>query len=902
MEEIAAKILPRVSAGAVCFPPNLPACARLRAALAKSAPGQKLPPVITFRQLSAAVRVLPDANPEQILKAAALIKNPEDINLPDEDDTLKIYASLRETSARAPAADVHLAAQYAQFFREMNEHNLHLPATQAETLSRVAAADTQAARAALSEITAQLFKLWRDFYAPEDSPAAGHRRALARLADNWKLPLFAVGSEFERGPMETAFHQRIQSRGGECVFLPLPEPSAAIFARRALNGKPEFVSGESAEALRAHFSAYREGGAASLHDAAALALSAVAEYAADGAKRIGVVVFDRVLARRMNAMALAKGKRIADRHGWLANTLAFGAALRMMTDAGADSFSPDSLSEILRAPPLFAGQNFSREQADAEWRGILQNDLRLPTRYDEFSSCPESLRAAVKTLSDLREKFSGKRTAAKWLELVCEGADSGILREWRGKDTAADRVMQILARMERLALDEPARLDAHEFRAWFSRILESPVPVEEEAQEDGMFFLSPGGVATRKFDAIILLGGGADYLPGPLRVLPLTERERCALGLPGRGKILEHHRERFCGWIGECEKIALIWRGAGGKEDVPPSPYWELLKDGLRRVGVLKRDENFPEPRRLADDVAAAGIVPPRPARARVASLPAKISATGGDRLLECPYVFFARDILGLESDDAEPAPSAALMGSLAHEALARFAESETDETDAEKIRIRLDKILAEFAERGNRPGFRLTLERWRARLPLFAEWESRRRLSGWRTIGREKILRLPLSLADGAEIVLSGRIDRVDANGAALAIVDYKTGRVPLQWELDCGEFSQLPLYAAMLSEAENKNREGNEQGGGDDEFPEWLLCRPFPGRGEKAEVFPKSGGRESGPESRRRFASEVLSRLKKTLSQIASGADIPASGLPSVCARCPSRPLCRRDHWTTE
>ena len=888
MEEAAAKILPHVSAGAVCFPPNLPACARLRAALAKSAPGEKLPPVLTFRQLSAAVRILPEANPEEILQAAQL----GDPDPPAEDDALEIYAALRENPARPPAADLRLAALHAQFFREMSERNLKLPATESETLSRVAAANTPAARAALSEITAQLFKLWRDFYAPENSPAAKHRRALAKLADNWSRPLFAVGPAVEREPAEFAFCERIQNRGGECFFLSPPETPAAAFARNALSGAGDDARESDSQALRAHFSAYREGGAASLHDAAALALSAVAEFAAGGAKHIGVVVFDRVLARRMNAMALAKGRRIADLGGWRADTLAFGAALRMTADAGADSFSPDSFSEILRAPPLFAGQNFSREQADAEWRRVLQNDLRLPMRYDEFSGAPDSLRAAAKTLSGLREKFSGRRAASAWLELIRAEADFGILREWRGEDAAADRVMQILAQAEKSAGDESAKLDAHEFRAWFSRILESPVRVDEEG--GGVFFLSPVGAVMRKFDAMILLGGGADYLPGAPPSSPLSERERRALGLPARDEALARYRGRFCGWIGGCEKVALIWRGAGGKEDVPPSPYWELLKDELRRVGVLEKGKDFPEPRRLADDVAAAGIAPPRPARARAAGLPAKISATGGDRLLECPYVFFARDILGLESDDADAAPSAALMGSLAHEALSRFAESETDETDAEKIRIRLDGILAAFLERGNRPGFRLALERWRARLPLFAEWESRRRLSGWRTVGREKVLRLPLSLGDGSEIILSGRVDRVDANGSALAIVDYKTGRVPLQWELDCGEVSQLPLYAAMLSALGN--------GGGDDDFPEWLLCRPFPGRGEKAEVFPKSGGRESAPDSRRRFAAGIMSRFTEALSQIASGAEMPASGLPSVCARCPSRGLCRRDHWAAE
>ena len=247
---------------------------------------------------------MPEANPEEILQAAQL----GDPDPPAEDDALEIYAALRENPARPPAADLRLASLHAQFFREMSERNLKLPATESETLSRVAAANTPAARAALSEITAQLFKLWRDFYAPENSPAAKHRRALAKLADEWKRPLFAVGPAAEREPTEFAFCERIQNRGGECFFLSPSDSPAAAFARNALSGAGDDTRESDSQALRAHFSAYREGGAASLHDAAALALSAVAEFAAGGAKHIGVVVFDRVLARRMNAMALAKGK------------------------------------------------------------------------------------------------------------------------------------------------------------------------------------------------------------------------------------------------------------------------------------------------------------------------------------------------------------------------------------------------------------------------------------------------------------------------------------------------------------------------------------------------------------------------------------------------------------------
>ena len=475
MESIAAQILPRIPDGAVCFPPNLPAGVRLRQALGRAAPG-KLPPILTFRQISAAVRMLPDAGPEKIISAAHLAKP----DPPDDDNTLEIYAELREKSARAPAADLQLAGLWSGFFREMNERNLKLPASEEETLSRIAAADTPAARAALSEINAELFNLWRKFYARENTPAARHRQALARLADQWERPLFSVAPVRAREPLEIAFCERIQSRGGECFFIPPADSAAGEFVGKALDGK---APGDAdVAALREHFGKYREGGAASLSDAAELALSAVAGFAADGAKKIGVVVYDRVLARRMNAMALAADKFIADHDGWRANTLAFGAALRMLVDAGADSFSPDSLSELLRAPPLFAGRNFSRQQADAEWRDVLQKSPRLPTRYDgEFADSPRALRAAARALTRLREKFAGRRPAAEWLEIVCAEANDGALAEWRAGDAerrgdaAADRVMELLARARRSVADERAPLDAREFRAWFSRVLDKPV-------------------------------------------------------------------------------------------------------------------------------------------------------------------------------------------------------------------------------------------------------------------------------------------------------------------------------------------------------------------------------------------------------------------------------------------
>ena len=257
---------------------------------------------------------------------------------------------------------------------------------------------------------------------------------------------------------------------------------------------------------------------------------------------------------------------------------------------------------------------------------------------------------------------------------------------------------------------------------------------------------------------------------------------------------------------------------------------------------------------------------------------------------MECPYLFFARDILKLSPDEADAEPSAALLGRAAHEVMRAFAAAETDEVDAERIRRRLDSLLADFARRADRPRLALELRRWRARAGIFAEWESQRRRDGWRIAETETDVRTELVLENGERVAVRGRIDRADANGEAFAIVDYKTGAVPTARALDDGEAPQLPLYAAMRLAAGGTNESGGA-------VAEWLLCRPFPGRGERAGVVPKSGGGDG--EARRAFAEGVLFRFREALSAMVAGADLPASGSPSSCARCPARGLCRRDYW---
>ena len=69
-------------------------------------------------------------------------------------------------------------------------------------------------------------------------------------------------------------------------------------------------------------------------------------------RRLGIVVYDRVLARRLRAMAEAEAVRINDRRGWRAESLMYGAALSLYADSVLDEFNLEQLGELLAVPFL----------------------------------------------------------------------------------------------------------------------------------------------------------------------------------------------------------------------------------------------------------------------------------------------------------------------------------------------------------------------------------------------------------------------------------------------------------------------------------------------------------------------------------------------------------------------
>ncbi|MEY4837422.1 MAG: double-strand break repair protein AddB [Pseudomonadota bacterium] len=181
------------------------------------------------------------------------------------------------------------------------------------------------------------------------------------------------------------------------------------------------------------------------------------------------------------------------------------------------------------------------------------------------------------------------------------------------------------------------------------------------------------------------------------------------------------------------------------------------------------------------------------------------IRVTALDRLLGDPYQFYAQAILGLRRLDplsADPFSDPALRGTLVHDILDQWHKARATDPG-----LAIDRFAEEhFAAERVHPLFRaLWQPRLIAALTRFEQWVREAEAEG-RTVLASEIS--GAMVVDGVKVM--GRADRVDRlPDGSLAIVDYKTGRVPSKAEVEAGFALQLGLLG-LIAEAGGFAAEG--------------------------------------------------------------------------------------------
>ncbi|MBZ0067246.1 MAG: PD-(D/E)XK nuclease family protein, partial [Thiobacillus sp.] len=250
--------------------------------------------------------------------------------------------------------------------------------------------------------------------------------------------------------------------------------------------------------------------------------------------------------------------------------------------------------------------------------------------------------------------------------------------------------------------------------------------------------------------------------------------------------------------------------------------------------------------------------------------MPRRYSPTAYQTLLDCPYRFFVKSVLGIqELDEADDALDKSDYGNALHHILKRFHDS-APPAGRDAALTRLGELSnAEFA---TLPAWTATA--WRTRwekiqpayIDAWLDWVAQ----GWRYQSGEAAFEMPFKVDGLGDIILHGRIDRVDQKGEARTVIDYKTGAASgLKKKLkDPAESVQLPFYA-WLAEAAAAYLPINET-------PVGLL--------------------ELDGET---DVDAISRRLPELLGAIAAGEALKANGVDAVCQYCEARGLCRKGMW---
>ena len=771
-----------------------------------------LPPIITLHQLAA-------ADPKNIITTARVItRRAKQAFLIHH-----IHSLLCENlSHLSVAAAWSLAKNIAELFCEFIDEYPRLSVPQEAFLEQCK--KMPATYQAESEIMAVLWELLYDgqLLADRRNLAMFVRRHTSLASEI----IFVASGVEELSPWQKDFLQQCSAR----IFAPNPNDSAD-------------------NAISNPIQQLWQGSSASLSHAAKMALTAIHQIDADS---IGIVVYDRLLARRLRALAENDGILIEDTGLWRMETLSFGAALQQWNDIVCQEFDANTFGHLL-LPPYWIN-NPQQRAAEYQWRKWITSDKILPDSWDTCAKCddihdmPWSI-VAHRVIKS-RQKMPQNAPLPKWIIWLLRES-STALTAWR-HDATATRLRAILA-----AQRDNRPLTAEEFCQWL-QVFSQTVTGGVQKIKSRVSFIPPS--TTRQFDALILLGGNHQTLPSPLSSL-LSDKGRQWLNLPDRDRHITRQQTEFFHLIKKHSKIAAVWTSADNKgADIPPSPFWTLITDNAAHV----------HPIIVADIRTPSTVRPPLPASGRLHAWPKTLYITAGKRLMQCPYHFFAMDILRLNETHETPDFTPAKQGILLHRLMAKFSQTNQSPADEDQLLKNWHDICD--AHRPARLGAKMTLLHWRAQGDILIKKEIAHRAQEWQQRTQEHSVESTLTLTHGT-LSIHGRLDRADTrqlhDGEQWMIIDYKSGGALTQKSIRLGEDPQLPLYAFFMNQLNAI----------------WHIRYPL----KTTSSLNITDGN----------TIRIVARLRSVIRAIDRGARMPANGAQNICQHCSSRRLCRRDHW---
>jgi ATP-dependent helicase/nuclease subunit B len=556
----------------------------------------------------------------------------------------------------------------------------------------------------------------------------------------------------------------------------------------------------------------------------------------DPSVRIALVTPDRGLAERVAIELQRWGVTVDDSAGRPLGRTGAGHALLLLLDALRSGGDARDLIELLQHPALHLGMT------PAARRGALQALEIGALRGVQAVTGLDGLRAAAaripERIADIRAPRPRRRltgadaSAADDIVARLDAALSPLFGDARG----GDRNLGVCIAAVRQALLELGTDDAGDILLFGGPDGEALGQLLDDlevglAHADGsaddlarmcrsvmagrvvrlrgrqhprITLLGPLEARLMSADLVILGGLNEGSWPPQIRTDPFLNRAmRAELGLSSPERRIGQSAHDFIQAFTAPEVVLTRAIKTSGVQSLP-SRFWQRLKAitpqdtwsrALQRGGIhVGLAGRIDQP----DGMMACRRPAPRPA---VSLQPRRFSVSDAETLYRDPYAVFARSILDLQPlEPVELALGASDRGTLMHAVIERFAQAWPGALPADALTHLLDTGRAVFRPLLHEPDVEaFWWPRFATLAPRIVRWEQERR-AGIDVIGVEMRVRHALRLADGAEVTLTARADRIERlSDGRLAILDFKTGSIPTQKQIKAGLAPQLLLEAAL-------------------------------------------------------------------------------------------------------
>ncbi len=633
----------------------------------------------------------------------------------------------------------------------------------------------------------------------------------------------------------------------------------------------------------------------------------------NGAESIAVVTENRKLARRLRALLERADVSIQDTAGWALATTSAATVIERWLECIEQDFAYQPLLDLLKSP--FFCDVESREthlnlvyrlEQDIILHENIPNDLQRYKKATGFrserlnlnnASTAQSLLELLDTLdnsaSELRQLFNNQSqvSADIWLDCFNRSIEQLGIYQLLGNDMAGARIQQELAQLQQAHAFAQPPLDWQDFRTWLGSTLER-TQFKPHFRQAAVKIMNMQQAQYCHFDSLIIAGANMQSLPGCATQHPFFNQSvRQSLGLSNWQQQKAYSFYQFQQLLFAASHILITWQAEKNGEWMQASPWVSSLQNFAHYAfaSSLKDTELDsllphigPLTQRNAEQLENIQTVQQARPQLDEKLLPTDYSASRQQRLIDCPYKFFAADGLRLKPlEEVSQELLKSEYGEKVHLILEAFHQQKpglpepfsqplTLHNKAQALQHLNELSRAVFSRHTeDNVQHRGWLERWLKTTEAYIDWQIQRQ-SEWQIHKLEQ--KLGIDLDNG--ITLSGRLDRVDESQNGYSIIDYKTGNTAKQQDIELAENIQLTSYAMLLPHVDNT-----------------LYLKLDNGKVAVTGLLEQN--------QLQQLAEDTSDRLSRNIEQIKQGAALPSWGDASSCAYCDMAGLCRKQIW---